>query len=221
MMVKLYYYTTKSVYEGILTEEFIMQPDASQSMKDRKCDRGIYLTTLGPQNFEGLTLIPKKNKKIAGNFDYYFEVDIPIEDPRLIKLPIENADSYRYVGDIDFDEFEWTSGQCSQSGGADIQCGDCGGEKQEESESSEAEESETSDDSDEEPKDFLSEVPEEMREEARSFNRKLNDDEFGSDRRTMIEMLKVGSEDYPLPLEDVFSLLDIAGDGTVPADELK
>ena len=60
MMVKLYYYTTKSVYEGILTEEVIMQPDTSQSLKDRKCDRGIYLTTLGPQNFEGLTLIPLK-----------------------------------------------------------------------------------------------------------------------------------------------------------------
>ena len=141
-------------------------------------------------------------------------MDIPIEDPHLIKLPIENADSYRYVGDIDFDEFEWSSGQCSQSG-------DCGGEKQEESESSEGEESETSDDSDKEPKDFFSEVPEDMREEARSFNRKLNDDEFGSDRRKMIDMLKVGSEDYPLPLEDVFSLLDIAGDGTVPAAELK
>ena len=194
-----------------------MQPDASQSLKDRKCDRGIYLTTLGPQNFEGLTLISKKNKKIAGNFDYYFEVDIPIEDPRLLKLPIENADSYRYVGDIDFDEFEWSSGRCLQSGCAGIQCGDCGGEKQEESGSSEGEES----DSDEEPKDFLSEVPEDMREDVRSFNRKLNDDEFGSDRRTMIEMLKVGSEDYPLPLEDVFSLLDIAGDGTVSAAELK
>ena len=148
-------------------------------------------------------------------------MDIPIEDPHLIRLPIENADSYRYVGDIDFDEFGCSSGQCSQSGVAGIQCGDCGGEKQEESESSEGEESETSDDSDEEPKDFFSEVPEDMREEARSFNRKLNDDEFGCDRRTMIEMLKVGSEDYPLPLEDVFSLLDIAGDGTVPAAELK
>ena len=144
-------------------------------------------------------------------------MDIPIEDPHLIRLPIENADSYRYVGDIDFDEFGWSSGQCSQSGVAGIQCGDCGGEKQVGSGSSEGEES----DSDEDLKDFLSEVPEDMREDVRSFNRKLNDDEFGSDRRTMIEMLKVGSEDYPLPLEDVFSLLDIAGDGTIPAAELK
>ena len=224
-MVKLYFYTSKNDYVGILNDEVIIQPD------DPVKEKGIYINSMTPKEYvkKGLHLKEfeaddraRNNHKRGGKnmdgklarLDHYIELDIPADDFRLIQVGTFSTQMtknkryvYRYVGDIDFDEFEWTGGPCSEPSGDGIECDRCeDAEKQEQSESSDEE---------------LTWDHPEVQKEIRAYNRIDLEEEHGADRRKMIKLLKWGSEDCGLSLKKVFSLLDTTWDGTMLAAELR
>ena len=131
-MVKLYFYATKDDYEDILNDEVIVKPD----------EKGIYLCTFNPTDYvkndkhleefdeddralnNHIRLRgrrPRTNGGRLARLDHYIKFDIPVSDIHLSEggsgtLPSgAKIKSYRYVGDIHFDRYDWSSGRCEDA----------------------------------------------------------------------------------------------------------
>ena len=212
-MVKLYFYATKDDYEDILNDEVIVKPD----------EKGIYLCTFNPTDYmkndkhleefdeddralnNHIRLRgrrPRTNGGRLARLDHYFKFDIPFFDIHLCEggsgtLPSgTKIKSYRYVGDIHFDRYDWSSGRCEDA----------------------EEESESSDE------DLTWDHPVVEAEVLTSARENL-EEECGADRRGLIQELKMGSAECPfvksgMSFKEVVEFVAMV-DCTISAVELK
>ena len=145
---------------------------------------------------------PRTNGRRLARLDHYIKFDIPFFDIHLCEggsgtLPSgTKIKSYRYVGDIHFDRYDWSSGRCEDA--------------EEESESSDEE---------------LTWDHPVVEAEVLTFARENLEEECGADRRGLIQELKMGSAECPfvksgMSFKEVVDFVAMV-DSTISAVELK
>ena len=130
--IVLYHYTTGNGLNGIIHSGRINSSVQNSRRADVRHGEGVYLTELTPttakeviaaNNYDGRQLDKTVAKFISqGRIDYYIEVVLQLNDPRLEqcfdqnqRLMAMNRNVWLYKGDIDLNFVQWSHGETGAS----------------------------------------------------------------------------------------------------------